>query len=145
MCVVPHRSLRFAAPLLLALAIPPTTGWAWCTSDGCIINGQTHYLWARTWNAQNSLTMPLNPYYIPRTPAQCNASGFACGADCQKGELLGEPNHYGAYPYANSAATGLEPAQLERLGRVPNEMSLGNAMAMPTGSTVTPAPAAPAR
>jgi hypothetical protein len=53
----------------------------------------------------------------------------------------GGPNRYGAYPYSPAAATGFEPVQFERLGRVPNEMSLGNAVATSPGSPVATSPA----
>ncbi len=129
------RRLRFVVPAVLLLSLPAASSWAWCNSDGCIINGQTKCLWARTWNAQNSVVMPLNPYFIPRTPCTCKAISYSCGDTCQNG-APGEPNHYGAYPYSPAAALGFGPMQFERLGKVPNEMTLGSAVAA--------APSAPA-
>lgn len=133
--------LHLVVPVALALVVPSASCWAWCDADAGIINGQTRYLWSRTWNAQNSVIMPVSPYFIPRTPATCRCMGYACGGACQNGEL-GEPNHYGAYPYPPAAAIGFDPVQFERLGRVPNEMTIGNAMAASPGA---PAPVAPGR
>lgn len=141
MSVLLARKLRFIVPIALALALPAASAWAWCDSEGCLISGQTRYLWARTWNAQNSVVMPVSPYFIPRTPAACKTAGYPCGGACQNGEL-GEPNHYGAYPYPQAAAIGFDPMQFERLGRVPNEMTMGNAMA---ASPAAPAPIPPAK
>lgn len=141
MSVLSLRALRFVALLILVLATPPATGWAWCGSDRHIIDGYTRSMWSRTWNAQNSLTTPLTPYFMPRAPGVCRSMGYACGSGCQNEELGGRPNQFGAYPYSPAAAAGFDPVQFERLGRVPNELSLGNALATSPGAPAATRPA----
>lgn len=103
----------------------------------CIADGYTHYMWARTWHAQNSVTMPVNPYFVPRSPADCRSGAYYAPGGSATGVAGGEPNQYGAYPYAPGAAVGFEPVQGERLGKVPNEMSVGSLLQpMPGGPPV---------
>lgn len=137
MPILSPRALRSVASLILVLTIPPATGWAWYGSDCHIIDGYTRSMWARTWNAQNSVTMPVSPYFIPRTPAVCKSIDCTCGEGCP----IGEPNQLGAYPYTPAAAVSFDPVQFERLGRVPNELSLGSAVAAPVGVPTLPAAA----
>lgn len=141
MSVLSLRALRFVAPLLLVVAIPPATGWAWCGPDCHIIDGYTRSMWSRTWNAQNSLTTPLTPYFVPRTPGVCRSTGYACGSGCHGAELGSGPNQYGTYAYPPAAAAGFDPVPFERLGKVPNELSLGNALATVPGAPAASSPA----
>lgn len=106
----------------------------------CIADGYTHYMWARTWHAQNSVTMPVNPYFVPRSPADCRSGAFYAPGGSATGVANGEPNQYGAYPYAPGAAVGFEPVSAERLGKVPNEMSVGNLLQPTPGGAPAPPP-----
>jgi hypothetical protein len=109
--------------------------FAWC--GNCACDGQTRYMWSRTWNAQNSLSMPLTQYYVPRGTGRCD-SGF------KPGDMAPSvPSQYGGAPYPVAAVAGFEPLQFERLGRVPNELDLGAGLGASAGGA--PAASAPRR
>lgn len=134
------RSIRVSALLTAAIAVPSGFCFAWYGPQGQHFNGYTRYMWSRTWNAQNSLEMPLNSYYVPRAPGYCGSSSRAGAVGCQSGVASGFGGQYGASPYAADAMTGFEPVQFERLGQVANELDIaGN-----VGNTGRPAAAQPA-
>jgi hypothetical protein len=95
-------------------------------------------MWARTWYGPNALATPLNDYFIPRSPENCNSTGYGHGG-CQCGVMNAGPNQYGAYPYPVAANICFEPAQFEHLGKIPNELEMVG-MGFPAGTPI-PAPA----
>ncbi|HEX3598626.1 MAG TPA: hypothetical protein VHU84_00710 [Lacipirellulaceae bacterium] len=110
------RSARFFLLASATLAVPATSASGWC---GCVIDGHTRYMWARTWYGPNALDTPLRDYYVPRTPVNIDCADYS-GGGCQSGVTEAAPNQYGARPYPATAAAGFEPAQFERLGKIPN-------------------------
>jgi hypothetical protein len=126
------NTLRVLFPAISLVVIPVAACQAWCGWCGCggysIVDGHTKAMWARTWHGPNALATPLTPYFIPRTPASCSSQGgYGCGADCEDSEG-GISCGYGGRPYPAAAAVGFDPAQFERLGRVPNEMDIVGAL-----------------
>ena len=108
--------------IIAALAVPSGFCFAWNGAHGPYFNGQTRYLWSRTWHAQNSVIQPVTPYYIPRTPGYC-----------------GSGSKYGASEFAAAPLVGFEPLQFERLGQVPNELDvLGNLNGPPPATAGAP-------
>jgi hypothetical protein len=63
--------------------------------------------WKRTFYTHNYLDSPLRPYYMPRTP---NCIGW--GASPQPGHACQQPAE-------------IMPSGFERLGRIPNDATLG--------------------
>ncbi len=98
---------------LAALWAVPMSSHACCPATRCA--------WQRTFYAYNALDYPLPPYYIPRTPGCIRGEyvgGQASGVSgCAGGQAAGRWN------YSPQAGIGLEPVELERLGRVPNDMA----------------------
>jgi hypothetical protein len=142
MSVSVFRWVRFAAALTAATAALTGTclGWCGCRNPyGYFVDGQTKYMWARTWHAPNSLESPLTQYYIPRTPGACNSDRPAHEVGCQSTVQATIPGQYGARPYFASAGAGFEPVQSERLGKVPNELGLGGSLPMPMSPARPPA------
>jgi hypothetical protein len=131
------RSAWILVPVFVASANPSTSCFAWYGTGGRVFDGQTRYMWSRTWHGPNALATPLTEYYIPRTPGDCNSDGYA-GVGCQKRVAAAVPVQYGARPYGADAVTGFEPLQFERLGRVPNEMDIGGNLALPAGPAAAP-------
>jgi len=96
-------------------------------------------MWARTWYGPNALATPLNDYFVPRSPENCNSTGYGHGG-CQVGVINAGPNQYGAYPYPVAAAVSFEPAQFEHLGKIPNELEMAG-LGLPAGAPMAaPAP-----
>jgi hypothetical protein len=130
-------SIRFAVPLVAATMIPSGLCFAWYGQNGKFFDGQTRYMWSRTWHGPNSLATPLSQYFVPRTPGDCGSGGFASALNCTSGVAAGEVvGQYGGLPYT---AAGFEPTQFERLGRVPNELDIiGNLGDPPAGQAGVP-------
>lgn len=150
---MPVTSSNFVRLALLSLAAFAGSGSIGIAGYPCCCPGNeyTHYMWARTWHAQNSVTMPVSPYFVPRSPADCRSGAYYTAGGSVSGVAWGEPNQYGAYPFAPGAAAGFEPVQGERLGKVANEMGVGSLLqpgpivapaAAPRASGMTPGPAA---
>jgi hypothetical protein len=121
------NTLRVLFPAISLVVLPAAACHAWCG----IVDCHTKAMWARTWHGPNALATPLNPYFIPRTPASCcGPGGYGCGAGCE-GSEGGIACNYGGLPYPAAAAAGFDPVQFERLGRVPNEMDILGAVGAP--------------
>jgi hypothetical protein len=75
-------------------------------------DGHTAHAWKRTFYAYNAFEQPLRPYFIPRQPGNCARE--ECCTDSA-----------GCYP--PSAAAGFEPLRFERLGHIPNDLTVGAA------------------
>jgi hypothetical protein len=133
----------FASPLLAAILATPGN----CLAGGAAachcrvspsVDGCTRCEWHRTWHGPNALTMPLSRYFIPRHAPGCDCYG--CTAGC--GEAVAEcPAWAAACDYEEAveccpAAVGLEPAGLERLGQIPNDLEL--AVGVPGASPKRP-------
>jgi hypothetical protein len=112
------QSIRFLSLLTALVVAPSGFCFAWCGPHGQHFNGQTRYMWSRTWHAQNSLAMPLGAYYVPRAP------GF-CGSGSGENGISG---------YTASALPGFEPVHFERLGQVPNELDIIGNMSAPASA-----------
>jgi hypothetical protein len=129
----------FRNPVLLLMS--PILAAIWATPGQCLAGGPTTYsprhrpffdgstlcAWHRTWHGPNVLATPLRGYYIPRKPACCGSDyaghcGDLVGESCLTlWELEGE-----CEPAADCcpACMALEPAGMERLGQVPNDLEL---------------------
>lgn len=118
------KSVRILVPLLVALAAPATSCFAWYGWGRDVFDGSTLYAWERTWHGPNALATPLGQYYIPRTPGFCNFDGYANEGGCPAGAVC---NGNGALPFPKEAGVGFEPVQFERLGQVPNDLDVGTA------------------
>jgi hypothetical protein len=124
---------RFFLPLIMAVSVPGAA-FAWHGSHEKVFDGQTRYLWSRTWHAQNSLLSPPSAYCVPRAPGRCDS-------DFKPGELAPSvPSLYGGAPYPAAAVVGFEPLGFERLGRVANELDVAGSLPLPAGSAPTAAP-----
>jgi len=126
--------------LAISVVVLPAACFAWCGAGGWH-DGHTRYMWSRTFHGPNALATPLNEYFIPRTPNNCGPATYGCGAGCQ--EESGIACNYGGLPYPTAAAAGFDPVQMERLGRVPNELDIVGVIG-PVAPGAAP-PAAPRR
>ncbi len=138
---------------IVFLSVSPVVAAVFVTPGTCLAGGPAHChhgywpfvdrsticAWHRTWHGPNALATPLNGYFMPRPPAGCAYDGYAAGCGC--GEVIGksyvtmwpegcdgELVCYGV-PDCDSAALGLEPSGLERLGQVPNDLELAGGLA----------------
>jgi hypothetical protein len=72
--------------------------------------------WRRTFWAVDALKTPLRPYFVPRRP----------NCDCWGGQFAG-------FNPACAVLVGVEPAGMERLGRIPNDLDLSGVTVAPPG------------
>jgi hypothetical protein len=114
-----------------------------------VVDGCTKCAWSRTWHAPNALATPLTQYYVPRPPQCCWYNGCAAcygnsagptwttsvGTNCQSCIVAAGSE------VSPEAADGFSPAQIERLGKIRNELDVVG----PIGRPPTGRPAAPAR
>ncbi|MEX0612019.1 MAG: hypothetical protein WD738_18190 [Pirellulales bacterium] len=95
-----------------------------------VFDGSTWYAWHRTWHGPNALETPLNGYYIPRVPGGCVSED--CGDDYggvdAELDMMRCPTGCGCRRESCYPGMGLEPAGLERLGQIPNDLELSAGM-----------------
>jgi hypothetical protein len=146
----------------LSAAAPDCHGWdgiSSCCPSCCwphnwhLIDCYTRCAWRRTWHGPNALATPLTEYYVPRPPACCwNGGGLWGGADrcgCNLEGTYATSNDFNCEnrnvtigrEVSPSAAAVYSPVQIERLGKVPNELDIVGPAAGPAPSRA----AAPAR
>jgi hypothetical protein len=113
-----HRFLLLPVALLSMSLAAQSVAW----------DNATFGAWQRTWHGPNALAMPLQAYYIPRSPGYCGIYEGTYTAGWVRAE-------------AGCACTpveiALDPVRFERLGRIPNDFAvvggLGGAVATGTG------------
>lgn len=103
--VLRHLPLRYAVLTILA-----ATAIEFCPARPCqAVDSPMVCAWRRTFWAQDCLKSPLRGYFMPRHP----------NCDCWGGSY-----QFGITSYA-PATDGMAPAEMVRLGQIPNELSMG--------------------
>ncbi len=111
---LPMRSLALVFLFAITSCIAATS-----SSEACSLG--TWCAWQRTFYAYNALDHPLPPYYTPRTPG-CIRGDYSRGqVYSTAGDGRWAAGGWNCPPPAGMM--GFEPAELERLGQVPNDMA----------------------